>query len=179
MKNLIRKAALPLALSLAMFAGASIAQSTAPASAMPASTAPAATKTHAQRRADEVEQQITSLHTKLGITDAQSSQWDAYAQAMRDNAQKTGEAFKERAQKMSAMNADEVMKSYAELAQLHADNMQKLSSAFSTLYAALSPEQKQTADDLFRNRPMHHPSARGHKGSKPASASSTASAPST
>ncbi|GGA06659.1 Spy/CpxP family protein refolding chaperone [Dyella caseinilytica] len=176
MKNLIRKAALPIALSLALLAGTAAAQSTAPASSSSSATAPAAKKSHMQRRMDEVEQQIDDLHSELNITDAESSQWDAYAQVMRDNAQRTGQALKDRHQKMESMNADDSMKSYAQLAQLNADNMQKLSSAFSALYTVLSPEQKQTADELFKNRP---PRARGGghgtKGGQPASASSSAS----
>lgn len=180
MKNVIRKAAVPVVLSLAMMASAAMAQSMAPASATSSSASPAATKTHAQRRADAVEEQITDLHTKLSITDAQSTQWNAYAQAMRDNAQKTAAAFHDRAQGLSTMSADDVMKSYAQLAQLHADNMQKLSTAFSGLYAVLSPEQKQSADALFQNRAAKpHQGPHGHKGGKPASASSSAATPST
>lgn len=174
MKNLFSKAALPLALSLALLGGNAMAQSAAPASAASSASAPAAKKSHMQRRMDEVQEQIDDLHEELGITDAQASQWNAYAQVMRDNAQNTGKALHERHQKMESMNADESMKSYAQLAQLNADNMQKLSSAFSSLYAALSPEQKQTADELFRNRPPKQRMGGRHKehGSKPASASS-------
>ncbi|GLQ96219.1 Spy/CpxP family protein refolding chaperone [Dyella mobilis] len=180
MKHLLRKAAVPFALSLALMAGTAMAQSAAPAAASSSSTAPVAKKSHMQRRMDEVEQQISDLHDELGITDAESTQWSAYAQVMHDNAQKTGEALKDRHQKMESMNADDSMKSYAQLSQLNADNMQKLSSAFSALYAVLTPEQKQTADELFKNRPPRpHAGGHGGKGSKPASASSSAAAPST
>ncbi len=129
------------------------------------SAAPAATKTHAQRRADAVEQRINDMHTQLKITDAQSTQWDAYAQPCVTTPPKRGSAFRNRAQKMSSMNADDVMKSYAELAQMHADDMQKLSSSWSALYAVLSPDQKQAADDLFHNRAARpHSMARKQKG---------------
>jgi periplasmic protein CpxP/Spy len=179
MKNLVRKAALPIALSLAMLAGVASAQSSAPASASSSASAPAAKKSHMQKRMDEVEQQITDLHDSLKITDAESSQWDAYAQVMRDNATRTGQALKDRHEKMESMSADDSMKSYAQLAQLNADNMQKLSSAFSALYAVLSPDQKQTADELFKNRPPRAGGHGGGRGGKPASASSSASSPST
>jgi Domain of Unknown Function (DUF1520). len=53
-------------------------------------------KTHSQKRADAVEQRISDLHTQLKITDAQSKQWDAFAQTMRDNAMKTSQAFHDR-----------------------------------------------------------------------------------
>lgn len=172
MKNAIRKAVVPVALSLAMLAGSAVAQSTAPASA---SSSSSVTKTHAEKRADAVEQQITDLHTQLQITDAQSKQWDAYAGVMRDNARRAADAFHQRAQKMSTMNADDVMKSYAQLAQMHAQDMQQLSSAWSDLYAVLSPEQKQTADALFQHKTMKaHEKHSMHKAAKPASASSSA-----
>ena len=173
MNKLFRKAAVPVALSLALLAGTAMAQSTAPA-ASSSTAAPASTKSHAQRRMDEVEQQIGDLHDELKITDAQSSQWDAYAQVMRDNAQRTGQALHQRHQQMESMSADDSMKSYAQLAQLNADNMQKLSTSFSALYTVLTPDQKQTADELFKNRPPRAGGGHG-KGGKPASASSAAS----
>jgi protein CpxP len=179
MKNVIRKAAVPVALSLALLAGAAMAQSTAPASAS-SSSAPAPHKSRMAQRMDEVEQQISDYHDELGITDAESTQWNAYTQVMRDNAKSVGEALRDRHKNMESMNADQSMQSYAKIAQLNADNMQKLSSAFTSLYAVLSPEQKQTADELFKNRPPKQGAGGHHKqGGKPASASSSASSPST
>lgn len=171
MKSILRKAAIPLALSLTMLTCVTYAQNTPPTSSA-SSTSTSAKKTHGQKRLDEVQQQIDTLHSQLQITDAQSKQWNAYAQVMRDNARKAAEAFQQRAQKMPTMNADEVMKSYARLAQMHADDMQQLSSAWSDLYAALSPGQRKTADELFRNRSMKpHHAPRASK-TKPASAAS-------
>ena len=70
---------------------------------------------------------------------------------LHDNAAKADQAFHDRAHKLPSENADEAMKSYAELAQLHADNMQKLAASFSALYATLSDDQKKIADPLFQN----------------------------
>jgi periplasmic protein CpxP/Spy len=177
MKNTLRKTAVPVVLSLAMFTGAAWAQQastmSAPASAS-SSAKPATGKTHAERRADAVEERINDMHTQLKITDAQSTQWNDYAQTMRDNATKAASAFHDRAQKMSTMNADDVMKSYAQLAQMHADDMQKLSSAWSALYAVLSSDQKQIADDMFHNRAARPHSTPRKPAAKPASASSSA-----
>jgi hypothetical protein len=173
MKSVIRNVAVPVLLTFAMLVSAAWAQQTGTASGTPSSTAPAA-KTHSQKRADAVEQRISDLHAQLKITDAQSSQWDAFAQTMRDNAMKTAQAFHDRSQKLSSMNADEAMKSYAQLAQNHADNMQKLSSAWSALYAVLSADQKQTADAMYRNQSAkRHNAPRKHKTGAPASAASS------
>jgi periplasmic protein CpxP/Spy len=174
MKNMLRSVIAPTALALAILSGSAYAQTAAPASAMSSSST--GMSSHAQKRADVVEQRIAELHSQLMITDQQSKQWDAFAQTMRDNAKKTGHSFHDRSQKLATMNADEAMKSYAALAQQHADNMQKLSSAMSDLYAVLSPEQKETADTLYRNQtPKHHHGKHGHgKSGMPASASSSA-----
>jgi paraquat-inducible protein B len=178
MNNVIRNVALPALLSCAVFASASWAQQTpAPATASSAA-APAMKESRAKRHADAVERRIEELHTKLQITDAQSKPWDAFAQTMRDNADKADQAFRARAQKVATMNADEVMKSYADIAQLHADNMKKMASAMSDLYATMSADQKQLADDMYRNRKggKRHHGAHKHKGGAPASAATSAAA---
>jgi protein CpxP len=171
MKKMICTLAAPALLSLAIFSTSAFAQQ----SATPAATA-SSSKSHTQKHADVVEQKITELHTELNITDQQSKPWDAFAQTMRDNATKTDAAFRDRASKLSGMNADDAMKSYAALAQQHAENMQKLSSTFSDLYAVLSPEQKQVADAMYRNEQAKKKSAHAmHKhgtSAAPASASS-------
>jgi protein CpxP len=174
MKNAIRKTAVLFALLLPLLAGIAAAQSTAPAPSTSAASS-SAVKNRAEKRADMVEQQINDLHQQLQITDAQTKQWNDYAEVMRDNARRASEAFQQRAQKMPTMNADEVMKSYAQLAQMHAQDMQKLSSAWSDVYATLSAEQRQTADALFQHKAMKpHHGAQHKKAGKPAGASSSA-----
>ncbi|WP_430388891.1 Spy/CpxP family protein refolding chaperone [Dyella sp. 20L07] len=174
----LRSVATPAVLAFALLTAPAWAQT----SPMPGATnAAAATKDHAQKHADAVEQRITELHTKLKITDQQSKPWDAFAQTMRDNAQKADQSFRDRSQKLSTMSAADAMKSYADITQMHADNMKKLSSAFSDLYAVLSPEQKQLADAMYRNPGgrMGGPPRKGGKGGKthaPASASSSGGA---
>ncbi len=42
------------------------------------------------------------------------------------------------------------MKSYVQIAQAYADNTKALAQAFELLYDALTPQQKQTIDTLFR-----------------------------
>ncbi len=49
------------------------------------------------------------------------------------------------------MNAVENMQSYAEIAEQHAKNMERLVPAFQNLYNSLSDAQKRTADALWRN----------------------------
>lgn len=115
------------------------------------STAPAS-GAHAQTRQNLIAQHLADLRAKLNITPQQEHQWDIYAQTIRDNAQSGGDAIRETAKKVATLSADDAMQSYDALAQLQAQNMHKLSAAFSQLYASLSANQKQVADTLFRNQ---------------------------
>lgn len=179
MKNSIRKMAGPALLTLSFLTASAWAQITVTnPSGESSQTAPAAAS-HAKKRSNFVEKRIADLHAQLKISSQQSQQWDAFAQTMRDNAQKTDEGFQNRNQKLPSLNADDAMKSYAALAQMHADNMQKLTTAFSALYSTFSDDQKKTADVLFRNehakRHMaphkHKPAASDRIPSTPAPAS--------
>jgi periplasmic protein CpxP/Spy len=49
------------------------------------------------------------------------------------------------------MDAPDNMRSYAQLAQTHADNMERLATAFQSLYDAFPDQQKKAADAVFRS----------------------------
>lgn len=93
---------------------------------------------------------LRALQAQLHISDAQMPQWNAFAQAMRDNATKTDDSFRQRAKAVSGMTALDNMKSYAQIARVYADNTEALAQAFAPLYDALSDQQKQTINTLFR-----------------------------
>jgi protein CpxP len=151
MKTSIRHLVMPAALAFSLLSMSALAQDAkTPSQSAPSTSAPAMSN-HSQKNEDLVEQRIKDLHSQLKITDKQATQWDAFAQTMRDNAQKTRIAFHDRAQKLSSMDANEAMSSYASLAQLHADNMKNLASSMHDLYSVLSDEQKSIADSAFRN----------------------------
>jgi len=130
---------------LFMLPAAAMAQA-APAAAPP----PAATGMRAHAR---VEARIKSLHDTLQITAAQEPQWQAVADAMRDNAKTTGTLITDRAAKAKAMTAVDDLRSYEAIADAHAAGVKKLTAAFETLYASLSDSQKKAADAAFRRRP--------------------------
>ena len=115
----------------------------------PAPTTPqGGTSTPSQE--ESADQRIRALQQQLGITAAQMPQWNAFAQAMRDNATSTDALFRQRASSVASMNALDNMKSYARVVRAYADNTDRLEAAFETLYNALSVQQKQTLDALFR-----------------------------
>jgi hypothetical protein len=98
-----------------------------------------------------VERRITDLHSRLHITPEQSQQWDQFAQLMRDNARDLDQGYHQRAENLNSMTAVDNLQSYAQLQQERAQDMQKLVPAFQTLYGALSDQQKQQADQMFRS----------------------------
>jgi protein CpxP len=151
MKTHTRNLVVPSILTISLLSISAFAQDTMPPSQSSPTTSAPAMSSHSQKNEDLVEQRIKDLHSQLRITAKQSPQWDAFAQTMRDNAQKTRLAFHDRAQKLSSMDANEAMNSYASLAQLHADNMEKLASSMHDLYSVLSDDQKSIADSAFRN----------------------------
>jgi periplasmic protein CpxP/Spy len=144
--------AFPAAIALQTTA-ASAAESGAPApgavaeSRKPAASAPAAGPIMAR-----VEERITTLHAQLQITAAEEPLWQQFTQVMRENAENMEQNAADRATKFGALNAVENMKSYAKIAIEHGQNVQRLVTAFESVYNAMSPEQKKKADAVFRNR---------------------------
>ena len=99
---------------------------------------------------ERVERRIKELHAQWHITPAQQAQWDQFADVMRQNARDMQQAVAERVQKLRSINAVENMQAYQQLAEEHAQHVQRLSQAFEKLYNAMSEQQKQATDQLFR-----------------------------
>jgi protein CpxP len=115
----------------------------------------------ASERADTVEQRITTLHSELKITPDQESKWNGVAQAMRDNAANMEKLVAEkRRQAPQNMTAVDDLQTYQQFAQAHVDGLKNLTSAFKSLYDAMSDPQKKTADQVFAN--FHKTNEQGH-----------------
>lgn len=109
---------------------------------------PSETMTH---RDVVAEHRIAELHSKLKITPGEEGSFADFAAAMRDNAQRMdGAVIAKRANAATATAVDQ-MKAYAELAQTHAEEVNRLIGPFSKLYDALTPEQRKLADQSFRD----------------------------
>jgi LTXXQ motif family protein len=104
--------------------------------------------------ADLVEARIKELHSKFHVTAAEEAQWSNVAQMMRDNAKTMVGLQKDRGEnaKSTAMSAVDVLKSYSEVIDAHADGIHKFIPVFQAFYDTMSDEQKKTADALFRSR---------------------------
>ena len=162
----MKKALVMLATAVAM--SGAFAQTSAPASAPMSASAPAAKAGHERN----VEDRIAYLHSKLKITSAQETQWNAFADVMRNNGQTMGQLFQQRKADTNLSAIDD-MKQYATIAQAHADGMKKLVDAFDPLYSSFSPEQKKLADVTFHQggpeSGKHHHGKGGKKAPAPAS----------
>ena len=99
---------------------------------------------------DHVEGRIAFLRTELHITEAQSGAWEAFATALRTNAQSLGAA---RGAMMGGMSGGQTLAQRLDAQELwltaRLDGTRTIKIAFSTLYGALSDEQKTSADELL------------------------------
>jgi hypothetical protein len=155
-----RNGALALILGASLFAIPAFAQGTAPAGTYPSTptpaAAPAATPAKASKAhspSDRVEARIKTLHSELKITPAQDAQWNAVAQAMRQDAATMTDLIQQRQANAATMSAVDDLTSYGKITQAHADGVKSIVGPFSTLYASFSDAQKKTADAVFSRGP--------------------------
>jgi sorbitol-specific phosphotransferase system component IIBC len=121
-----------------------------PATSWAQTTTAASASAPATRQA-QVEQRIADMHATLHITPAEDPAFNSFAQVMLDNAQAMDAVATKNEGDPSTRNAVQTLQQYASVTEQHAQNVQKLSAAFGTLYATLSPAQQKTADEMFRN----------------------------
>ena len=166
-----RLAAVAVAALLAL-PGAALAQSYQSPAAQGATTPPPSASSSPMaghpvsgKNAEErVERRIRELHSQLRITPAEEAQWKQFADVMRENARDMDQAFMQRAQQFDTMNAVQNMQSYEQLAEAHAQRLQKLVPAFEKLYDSMTDQQKQVADQVFRENAEQHAQRGAHRG---------------
>ena len=103
---------------------------------------------------DRVEGRIAFLRAELKITEAQTGAWNAFADALRTNAQKLGQVRAAMTPQPGA--AQPQAPTLAERLDLQErwllarlEGTRAIKSAFTSLYGTLSDEQKKTADELL------------------------------
>jgi hypothetical protein len=96
---------------------------------------------------DRVEGRIAFLQAELKITPAQTAAWNAFAVALRSNAQRLA------GPRMAMMGANQTMAQRLEAQErwlsARLEGTRALRTAHTTLYASLSDEQKRVADELL------------------------------
>lgn len=158
-----RGAIAPLAATVAtaafLLAGTAAAPSYAQTATQPK---PAAAKAATSMQPESVEQRIAQLKTELKIAPNEESDWNAVADAMRDNAKTMQQLIDQtRAEGPHAQRtALQDLQNYQKFAQAHADGLEKVTAAFGTLYEAMTPAQKANADKVFRSFEQRRPTDR-------------------
>lgn len=112
---------------------------------------------------ERVEARLAYLKTALKITDAQQTQWDAFADTLRKQARAADERLQARraqmaeGRKVTPPTAIERMEFAKTRLAASSARLDESLAAAKPLYAALSQEQKKIADELMASR--------GHRGS--------------
>jgi protein CpxP len=126
------------AAALLVSPAAALAQSPQPAGTQAAAPAPTAAASSpiaghpvpGKTAEERVERRIREMHAQLQITPAEEAQWNEFAQVMRENARDMDRAFIQRAEQFPTMNAVQNMQSYEQIAEDHAQRVQKLVPVF-------------------------------------------------
>ena len=147
----------PAALLAATMAGASIAALALPhaRAATPETKTTTSAAPHS-RMLKHVDHRLAALKTKLGITKTERAAWHGFAQVSRDNATSIATLYQSRAAHLATMNAVQNMESFAAIQAKQADNMNKLTAAFQTLYTKLDATQQKKVDAMFRAYAKRH-----------------------
>ena len=104
-----------------------------------------------------VDGRIAFLKAELKITPAQETQWQQVAGAMHENANSLDQAIKTARQDRGSMDAVQRLALREQFAKVRAENDARLLAAFKPLYASLSAEQQQVANQLVApNHERHH-----------------------
>jgi hypothetical protein len=101
---------------------------------------------------DHVEGRIAFLRTELKITEAQTSAWNVFADALRTNAKKLGEArglMMPGAGQPQAPTMTERLDLQEKWLLARLESTRTIKSAVASLYGTLSDDQKKTANELL------------------------------
>ena len=102
-----------------------------------------------------IEGRIAFLKTELKITDAQSQQWNVFADALRENANAMTTMHDQMMHEDTTTSAPEMAEHEVKMLSMRLERLKTIAAAETTLYAALSDDQKKTADELL-STPMGH-----------------------
>jgi protein CpxP len=122
--------------------------------------APGEARHHAMERmmpGQFVDGRIAFLKAQLKITPAQEAQWQQVEAAMRENAKTLDQTITTARQNRGNMDAVQRLELREQFAKVRVDNDARLLAAFKPLYASLSPEQQQMANQLVgAHHHWHH-----------------------
>jgi LTXXQ motif family protein len=103
-----------------------------------------------------VEGHLAFLKTELGITDAQTSQWNAFADAVRAQSATLRKAHENMMKAERPATMPDRLARMEQMLSTRLDALKAIEAPLRTLYSALSPDQQKKAEEL-----MHHPMGMG------------------
>src|SRR5579862_7513307 len=170
MSKLIISTLIAIGLAAAVPAGA---QTAAPAAGSQASHMPGMHQSHDTKRAfskptERIEAKLAYLKTALKITDKQQPQWDAFANLQRKQAAEREKRMEEWHARMAQGSGQHerhrptAIERLERMQQFHAEGIRRLNEQLEVqkpLYAVLTSEQKQVADQLL----PPHDGPHGHR----------------
>jgi hypothetical protein len=99
--------------------------------------------------AERVEGRLAFLHAELKITRAQEARWDPFAAALRADAVARDEMRRSLRGQGRARTAPERLDRMERIMAFQRDQLRKLNAPTKSLYAALAPAQRRTANELL------------------------------
>ena len=140
-------------IAFVLIAGTAIAQEMR--GARPAN--PGFTEQPALCRVDEhVDGQLGYIKAELKITEAQTAQWNVFADAFRADKEKQAQTCKtvqEQMRSMASAPLPDSMKIMADRLSARLESLRGMYAAIGPLYASLSQEQKKKADEIMKGVP--------------------------
>jgi periplasmic protein CpxP/Spy len=104
-----------------------------------------------------VDGRIAFLKAELKITPEQETQWQSVATALRQNANALDQVISGARQQRGTTDAVQRLAERGQFDKVRTENDERLLSAFKPLFASLSPEQQQIANQLLvQHRAWHH-----------------------
>ena len=99
--------------------------------------------------ASHVEGRIASLKSELKITEAQSAQWNRFAEALRATAKSMNGMHEKMMQAQGAGTLPARLEAQGAMLSAHLASLKALKEALDPLYASFSDDQKKRADGLI------------------------------
>jgi Spy/CpxP family protein refolding chaperone len=140
-------------IAFVLIAGAAIAQEMRGAR----TANPGFTEQPALCRVDEhVDGQLGYIKAELKITEAQTAQWNVFADAFRADKEKQAQTCKtvqEQMRSMASAPLPDSMKIMADRLSARLESIRAMYAAIGPLYGSLSQEQKKKADEIMKGVP--------------------------
>jgi periplasmic protein CpxP/Spy len=123
------------------------------------------------RPTEQVDARLAYIHAALKITDAQQTQWNVFAEKMRQLAAAHEKTMQQRREKTSQTGGKHehrrlsIIERMEQAQRMHADAVARINEVLSVekpLYEALSPEQRQVADVVLAPHGHRGGFDRGH-----------------